>query len=297
MIVSVHKAKGLGAVGYSVPNSPIPMADGRFAVNFVNPNGTSSTWFSNYGVGIIPGDNNFVNPPDSVWQGIGLQGTQVQANLTAQQVDVAKIAATAGPVISYTQAMANQAVQVAAATANTTSSSGGSKVASFSFTSSGGNSSQLQVGDSWTITITGAMPNSAVTVNGTKNGGSFGVVAEGATDSSGNFSKSATVGSGDIGTWQEVWSVGSTNVGAIMFSVVQSSGTTPPSQASSGAIVTTGSGGTTNVNTPTSASVFDLFGDTSAPISIGSFQIGEYTALGLVAVVVVGLMMFSGGRR
>jgi hypothetical protein len=111
----------------------------------------------------------------------------------------------------------------------------------FSFQSSRGGTS-LYVGDTWTVSITGATPNSPVTVVGTANTGPFGTTTMGTTDSAGNFSKSGTLGTGDVGNWGEQWSVGGLPSGTVSFSVqpisvaapsggatpLPTSGTTPP---------------------------------------------------------------------
>jgi hypothetical protein len=88
----------------------------------------------------------------------------------------------------------------------------------FSFTTSRG-SSAMQVGDTWLVSITGASPNTPVTVSGSMPSGGFTSTNEGSTDGSGNFSKSGTVGTGEIGNWSETWSVGPATSGSISFSV------------------------------------------------------------------------------
>jgi hypothetical protein len=88
----------------------------------------------------------------------------------------------------------------------------------FSFTTSrGGNA--MQVGDSWKVSITGATPYMQVSVYGSMPGGAMPSTWEGTTDASGNFSKSGTVGTGEIGRWHEVWSVGPTVSGSTTFVV------------------------------------------------------------------------------
>lgn len=104
-----------------------------------------------------------------------------------------------------------------------------------SFTSSRGGSS-LYVGDTWLISITGASPNSPVTVSGSGPGGPFGSTPMGSTDSSGNFSKSGSVGTGEIGSWVEQWAVGGASSGSILFTVAALSGAkTPGTSAGDGA--------------------------------------------------------------
>ena len=247
----------------------------------------------------------------------------VAANeVLANNYDAAVAAAQAGN--NYTQCLANAAnaigtaqIQSSLASCNgqfitqapsgtpipvVTSSqqiaSGGSSSPSFSFsTDLGGN--QMSVGGNWHVSITGASPNSSVAVGGADNTGSgFGPLVEGSTDSNGNFSMSGGADSGQVGLWRQVWTVGGKIVGNAAFTVVgNGGGSTPPSQAPSNSVVSqTTSGTTTSVNVP-SATAFDLFGDTSNPINIGGFQIGEYTALGLAAAAVLVIMMMGKGRR
>jgi hypothetical protein len=86
------------------------------------------------------------------------------------------------------------------------------------FTSSRGGTA-LRVGDTWIVAITGASPNSPVTVSGSMPGSSFSGTAMGSTDSNGNFSKSGQVGTGEIGAWQESWAVGGIPSGSFSFTV------------------------------------------------------------------------------
>ena len=81
------------------------------------------------------------------------------------------------------------------------------------FTSSRG-SNALQVGDTWLVSITGATPNSPVSVNA---GGS--TTQMGTTDANGNFSLSGTARTQDIGPWNELWSVGGLDSGAFQFTI------------------------------------------------------------------------------
>jgi hypothetical protein len=87
-----------------------------------------------------------------------------------------------------------------------------------SFTSSRG-SNALRVGDTWLVSITGASPNTAVTVSGSGPAGPFSGTPMGVTDAAGNFSKSGSVGTGEIGPWSQNWAVGSQSAGAFSFTV------------------------------------------------------------------------------
>jgi hypothetical protein len=84
-------------------------------------------------------------------------------------------------------------------------------------TSRGGNA--LQVGDTWLVAITGASPNSPVTVSGSMPSGAYSGTAMGSTDANGNFSKSGTAGAGDVGSWSEQWAVGGAPSGSFSFTV------------------------------------------------------------------------------
>jgi hypothetical protein len=66
-----------------------------------------------------------------------------------------------------------------------------------------GGSTVFYVGDTWTVTITGGAPSSAVQVciPGSCS-------TEGDTDGYGNFGLSGYMASWDVGTWNETWSVG-----------------------------------------------------------------------------------------
>jgi hypothetical protein len=112
-------------------------------------------------------------------------------------------------------------------------------------TSRGGNA--LQVGDTWLVAITGASPNSPVTVSGSMPGGAFSGTPKGSTDANGNFSVAGSVDSSQIGAWSETWSVGGATSGSFAFTVVPpslvattgapASGGTP---ASAGAVASSG---------------------------------------------------------
>jgi len=119
-----------------------------------------------------------------------------------------------------------------------------------SFTSSRGGTA-LQVGDTWLVAITGATPNSPVTVSGSGNTGTFGATSMGSTDSNGNYSKSGAVGTGELGSWSEQWAVGGVPSGSsVSFSV--SNALAPKFEHTLPLLVTPGGGA---VLTPTGAVV------------------------------------------
>lgn len=102
----------------------------------------------------------------------------------------------------------------------TTNPSNGTGGGSLAFVTSR-SGSVFQPGDTWTLRITGAAPNSPVSVYGGLVG-SLQNNSMGTTDGQGNWSKSGTFDSSTFGTWQETWYVGGKQVGSqINFSVAQ----------------------------------------------------------------------------
>ena len=128
------------------------------------------------------------------------------------------------------------------------------------FTSSRGGTNAFQVGDTWQVQITGATPNSPVTVSGSMPGSTFSGTSMGSTDNSGNFSKSGTFDTSTVGSWQETWAVGGAQSGTISFTVAAA--TTPAGQTiitSSGATGGTATGSTSGSTTSsTTTAGFDL---------------------------------------
>ena len=128
------------------------------------------------------------------------------------------------------------------------------------FTSSRGGTNAFQVGDTWQVQITGATPNSPVTVSGSMPGSTFSGTSMGSTDNSGNFSKSGTFDTSTVGSWQETWAVGGAQSGTISFTVAAA--TTPAGQkiiTSSGATGGTATGSTSGSTTSsTTTEGFDL---------------------------------------
>ncbi len=123
----------------------------------------------------------------------------------------------------------------------TVATPGATRGGTLSFTSSSGSTS-LRVGDTWTVKITGASPNAAVAVSGSMPGSTFEFTRMGVTDGNGNFTKSGTVGIGDVGAWQESWYVnaggraGNALAGSVSFTV------SPVLAANGGAGAGSGSG-------------------------------------------------------
>lgn len=151
-----------------------------------------------------------------------------------------------------------------------------------------GNNSSLQVGDKWRITITGATPNTQVSVTGGRNGQSS-ATPMGSTDSGGNFSQSGQITADQVGSWQESWSVGSAASGFIAFTVASPASSAPSlsSPASAGAATPGTSGGGGAALAP---GTFDLTG-----FLTGSAFLGVPNWILLAAAA--GAVVLLGGKR
>jgi hypothetical protein len=71
-----------------------------------------------------------------------------------------------------------------------------------------GGMSNLYVGDTYRLTITGGPPNQPVTVNEVRDGNVINGVPVGTSDANGGFVLNGTVGYTDAGVWSEQWFVG-----------------------------------------------------------------------------------------
>lgn len=158
----------------------------------------------------------------------------------------------------------------------------------------------LQVGDSWTLTVTGP-PNSPVSDLAVQNGNSLGVTPYGSTNSSGVFTLNGTATAGTVGTWSETWSVGGVNAPALNFSVAA---------APSGSPISTAAAGGSNSSVSPQPATTTPAGSTATPAGcfaplaalgipdpcLGGFPIGMGTlAAGVLAFFIIGSMM--GGKR
>jgi len=164
--------------------------------------------------------------------------------------------------------------------------SGGGSNNMFSFNPSG-----YGVGDTWSMQISGATPNSPVTISASQNGQSMGTSNFGSTDANGNWSLSGQFGAGNVGIWVESIMVGGSVVGSLNFTVTQ---VTTPAQTIA-ANPTGGSTNTTNtgaaVVTPSSGCDLSFSWDSSC---IGGI-IGDVTAIGVLGILAV--MFFMSGRE
>ncbi len=89
----------------------------------------------------------------------------------------------------------------------------------FTFTNlTSGNNASFNVGDRWTIQISGAAPNAPVSVTGGQNGQSS-TANMGSTDSSGSWVTNGTMTAAQVGSWSESWNVGSQNIASFNFVV------------------------------------------------------------------------------
>lgn len=154
-------------------------------------------------------------------------------------------------------------------------------------TSAGGNS--LSVGDTWTISITGAPPNSPVSVTGNTAGNKNDSITTpmGSTDGNGNFSLQGRAGPGDVGIWAETWSVGGQTVGSFAFTV---SATTPAPPAGSGA---------TPPPAPSPSAISTTCDPGINPAACGSLSPGSYfqqrVSIGGFNIPVWGFIVAAGG--
>ncbi|MFI5115047.1 MAG: hypothetical protein ACHP7J_07875 [Terriglobales bacterium] len=154
------------------------------------------------------------------------------------------------------------------------------------FTSSrGGN--QLQVGDTWLVSITGATPGKQVTA---KVGSD--VTPMGTTDASGNYSLAGVARASDVGAWNETWAVGGVPSGGFSFTV------SPVVSAASGSGggAGTGSGGTGGTGGTGGGTGSDKSADSSAPAT--GFDLSSIPTWGwLAAAGVAAFFMFGKGGR
>lgn len=147
-------------------------------------------------------------------------------------------------------------------------------------TSRGGTA--LQPGDTWTVQIQGAPPNSPVTVTGGNMGQSI-TNSMGATDANGNFSLSGSITSDQAGVWAEQWSVGGQPAGSFAFTV-----TVPPGPQPGSTSIPAQPAGAPQTGVPQDTGGTSIF---SQPVSIGGYQIPTWAfivAAGGAALLLLG---------
>lgn len=129
-----------------------------------------------------------------------------------------------------------------------------------SFVTSRG-SGPYQPGDTWTLKISGAAPNSPVTVSGSTPAGAFKDTPMGNTDGAGNWSKSGTFTADQAGNWSESWSVGGSSIGSVGFTIqIPSTPTTPGGQ-----VIGTSSGAAAGALVPATQQTSSGFSLSSLP--------------------------------
>jgi hypothetical protein len=182
------------------------------ACNLQNVNAFNAAWTQ--AGGVIPAGTKFSFPPCS-----GAALSQLQSN---------QVISTAPATLSGGGGSAPQVIN----SSGSQNAPGGAPRLTFK-TSRGGSS--LVPGDTWQVSISGGAPNSPVTVTGNTAGNKTDSVTSGmgSTDSQGNFSKSGTIGSGDVGSWSETWAVGGATAGSFSFTV-QAPAAGAPSSGSAG---------------------------------------------------------------
>jgi hypothetical protein len=89
----------------------------------------------------------------------------------------------------------------------------------------------FQVGDQWSLVISGDA-GEAVTGSASQNGASVSSSNFGTTNESGQLTLGGTFGAGDVGTWSEVWQVGTGAAYPVSFTVSAVSSSTPPANVS-----------------------------------------------------------------
>ncbi len=175
----------------------------------------------------------------------------------------------------------------------TVATPGATRGGTLSFTTSSGSTS-LRVGDTWTVKITGASPNAAVAVSGSMPGSTFEFTRMGVTDGNGNFTKSGTVGVGDIGAWQESWYVnaggraGNALAGSVSFTV------SPVLAANGGAGAGSGSG--SGAGSGSGSGSGDGSGSSFHLPTVGGFDLGSVPWWGWAAAAGVGFLALGGNR-
>jgi hypothetical protein len=91
----------------------------------------------------------------------------------------------------------------------------------------------FQVGDSWQLTIKGTA-NQPVSGTVSQNGKSLGTTAYGSTDSTGQLVLTGSMDSTTVGSWSELWTVGTTSAPVLTFSVSSAPTPAPSGSGSSG---------------------------------------------------------------
>jgi len=152
------------------------------------------------------------------------------------------------------------------------------------------NKTSFNIGDSWTITVTGP-PNASVTAAGVQNGTAVGSATPmGTIGSNGTLVLTGTMAASQVGSWIESWTVGGQNAGSVSFTVAAPAGSTGTTGGTQTGTLPAGSSSSSS----TSSSTCTLSFFPGEPC-LGGF-IGQTTALVLGGGLLV-LMLLMGGRR
>jgi hypothetical protein len=150
----------------------------------------------------------------------------------------------------------------------------------------------LQVGDNWTLNITGP-PNAAVVNTASHNGVAIGSTNYGKTDGNGNFQLTGYMSPDTVGTWYETWAVGNSSA-TLSFSVANASSSgsggagSGSGETGGGGATGTGDGSGANQTAPPATSSVPAF----------SFMGLSGTSLLIVAgLLVAGAFLLFGGKR
>ena len=172
----------------------------------------------------------------------------------------------------------------------------GDQAPSFNFSKTSGPTPYpaFQVGDSWTITITGPA-NAPIFVASIQNGAAQPAQQFGTTDANGNFSFQGTMLQSAVGSWQESWYIGKANGGpgdttrtllsVVTFTVAEAQ-TAPatPSAAQPSA--------SPPIDYSTPAQINQVL--QTSGLQIAGYDVPWWAVAGVAAGL---LFMFSGGRR
>jgi hypothetical protein len=86
-------------------------------------------------------------------------------------------------------------------------------------TTSSGNQSVVNIGDTYTVSLTGYAPNAPVTVTAVQPGGAAFTAISAMTDANGNFVSSGSPTADHLGQWTETWIVNGQVAGTWSFNV------------------------------------------------------------------------------
>ncbi len=145
----------------------------------------------------------------------------------------------------------------------------------------------FQAGDTWQLTIKGT-PNQQVSASVVQNGGSLGTSSYGDTDANGSLILNGSFDPTTVGSWSEMWTVGTTPAPVLTFSVAA----LPAGSSSSSA-----SAAPSSSASPAPAPSFDLSSITSMltqPVDLFGVSVPVW---GIGAAAIVALYLFGGSHK